>query len=81
MGDNDETDPTNGGGGSSQCSDGIDNDGDGLIDLNDPGCGGGASDNSEADPSSGEGNNNPPPSSGGGGSGLGGTILGLYGAV
>ena len=82
VGDNDETDPTNGGGGGSpQCSDGIDNDGDGLIDLDDPGCGGGASDNSEADPSSGGGNNNPPPSSGGGGSGLGGTILGLYGAI
>jgi LPXTG-motif cell wall-anchored protein len=39
--DNDETDKTgggNGGGGKPQCADGIDNDGDGLVDAKDGGC-------------------------------------------
>lgn len=52
------------------CSDGIDNDGDGLIDSVDPGCSN-ASDDNEADPS-GESSSTPPPSGGGGRSGGGG---------
>jgi len=53
--------------GAPQCSDGIDNDGDGVIDGQDPGCSD-PSDNDETNPSSGGGN----PSTGGGSSGGGG---------
>jgi hypothetical protein len=45
-------DETSAGGGGTQCSDGIDNDGDGLIDLADPGCSN-STDNDES--------NSPPP--------------------
>ena len=52
------------------CSDGIDNDGDGLIDSIDPGCSD-ASDDDEADSPS-DGSSSAPPPSGGGGRGGGG---------
>ena len=36
-----------------QCKDGVDNDGDGLVDLNDPGCSG-PNDKDETDPTGGQ---------------------------
>ncbi|OGG79197.1 hypothetical protein A3A39_04945 [Candidatus Kaiserbacteria bacterium RIFCSPLOWO2_01_FULL_54_13] len=57
------------------CSDGADNDGDGLVDSADPGCSG-ASDSDETNPSGGGVPENPPSSGGGGGGGGGGLSWG-----